>query len=113
MSDVTADSVMREMRGALVTVAGSREPGETIERWLERGARRLGITYARAFGYWHRRVRRVGAVEYLVVQQRVEAHAAGRIKALRAELACLEGRPIEISAAAVGEDTDRVLVRPL
>lgn len=113
MSDATMDEVAHQMRGALVQVAGGREPGETIERWLERGARRLGITYARAFNYWHRRVRRVDAVEYLVITRRAEAHARQRILNLRAELAQLEGRPIAQEASApVDAAADRVLAGP-
>lgn len=113
MTDATADEVMREMRGALVQAAGSRAPGETIERWLERGARQLGITYARAYNFWHFRVRRVDAVEYLAIQRRAQAHASARIRALRAELASLEGTSIaHVAAAPVGAGPSRVLDRP-
>lgn len=109
MTDVTADGVLHEMRSALVQVAGSREPGETIERWLERAARRLGIPYARAFNYWHRRVRRVDAVEYLAVQRRAKAHASARIEELRAELAILEGITV-VQATSAPVDTGSALV---
>lgn len=113
MSDATADGVMREMRGSLVEVAGSRAPGETIERWLERGARRLGITYARAFNYWHCRVRRVDAHEADNIRNRAKAHAARRVVELRAELARLEGSSIAQNASApVDAVADRVLAGP-
>lgn len=113
MSDVTADEVVREMRGSLIEVAGSRAPGETIERWLERAARRLGITYARASNYWHCRVRRVDAAEYLTIQRRAQAHALQRIKNLRAELALLEAHATaQETSAPVEAASDRLLAGP-
>lgn len=73
MSEVTKEQTLDEMRLHVITAAGVRDMGETIERCIERAARRLGFTFARAKSFWNRTARSVEAHEIINARQRIAA----------------------------------------
>lgn len=77
--------VAETMRRYVITAGGPRPGGETVERWLERASRRLGLGYRRTRAIYHREARRIDAHEYLDAKHRVEEMAR-----LRAQIAALE-----------------------
>ena len=83
----TADDVMSEMREA---VKEAMPPGERIQRGLETAARRLGITYSRAWALWYGKARRVDAHEADNVRRRLVQQRVREVARLRARIEELE-----------------------
>lgn len=86
MSDVMAD-----MRATVREAAWPAEPGEPVKAAIRRAARRLGLSFARAHGYWYGRARSVPADEWVAAQDARLRLRRERADRLRAELAALEG----------------------
>ena len=103
---VTADDVVDEMRSLVVANMGDRAPGETIQRCLETAARNLGISYARAWSYWYRRVRKVPAEELENARIRNLENERRHIARLRQEIAERENRIAQMQVAARKDSTD-------
>lgn len=84
MTDVTKEQTLDEMRLHVISAAGVRDMGETIERCLERAAYRLGITVSRAKSFWYRTARSVEAQEIINARNRIaimeSKYAKGRVE---------------------------------
>lgn len=87
-----------EMRQAIVTLAGERSWTETRQRWLERAARRAGITYrsARALFYCEPHQPRAAVVDQVRAavsqQKREEAISREELAEMRTRIALAEAR---------------------
>jgi hypothetical protein len=66
-------ALAEEMAGYVRTCAEPISAGETVDQWIARAARRIGISYARARKYWYRDCPRVPALEYLLARRAVES----------------------------------------
>ena len=97
---VTADEVVEQMRTLVIDNMGDRAPGETIQSCLDAAARRLGISYARAWSYWYGRVRRVPAEEYENARRRALENERLKLEQLRQEIAEREQRIAQMDAEA-------------
>ncbi len=85
VSDVLAD-----MRATVREAAWPAEPGEPVKAAIRRAARKLGLSFARAHGYWYGRARSVPADEWVAAQHARLRLRRERAERLRAELAALE-----------------------
>ncbi len=88
-----------EMRNAVIALAGERNWGETRQRWLERAARRAGITYrsARALFYCEPHQPRAAVLHSVraAVEELKKSEAKPRdteIEEMRSWMATLQGR---------------------
>lgn len=79
------DPYLRQMRAFIRDVAGDRLPEDTIESWISRAARRLGMPYSRVRNIWRNRARVITAAEF-------EHARACAFKAKQQEIARLRQR---------------------
>lgn len=105
MTEVTADDINAQVRDLMIDVGGPRRPGETMQRWIDRAGRALGLPYARAYSVWYGRVLRLGADEIdnirrraWVSLQQTEARAEAELAALRARRAAIAERMGDFAA---------------
>lgn len=70
---MTPDAIAEEMRSWLPLIASPIRPLEPVPFWLARVARITRLPKARITRYWHRRVERPAAHEYLALKQAYEA----------------------------------------
>lgn len=105
MTEVTADDIRAQVRTLMVDVGGPRRPGETMQRWIDRAGRAIGLTYARAYSVWYGRVISLAAEEIDNIRRRAwvsleqaEARADAEAAAVRARRAALAHRWGDLSA---------------
>lgn len=105
MTEVTADDIRTQVRSLMVDVGGPRRPGETMQRWIDRAGRAIGLPYARAYSVWYGRVITLAAEEIDNIRRRAwlsleqaEARADAELTALRARRAALANRLGDIIA---------------
>lgn len=105
MTEVTADDIRTQVKDLMRDVGGPRRPGETMERWIDRAGRSLGLSFARSYSVWYGRVCRLGADEIDNIRRRawlsleqVEARAAEELAALRARRAAIAERMGDFAA---------------
>ena len=70
---MTPEAIAEDMRSCLPEIAAPIQPCEPVPAWLARAARIAGIPAARARAYWHRKVERPAADEYVRVMAAAEA----------------------------------------
>ena len=66
-------AIAEDLRMCLPVIAAPIAPCEPVPAWLARAARTAGIPFARAKRYWHRRVDRPAAHEYIAIKAAAEA----------------------------------------
>lgn len=66
-------AIAEDLRTCLSVIAAPIAPCEPVPAWLARAARTAGIPFARAKRYWHRRVDRPAAHEYLAIKAAADA----------------------------------------
>jgi hypothetical protein len=66
-------TIAEDLRNCLPVIAAPIAPCEPVPAWLARAARAAGISLTRAKRYWHRRVDRPAADEYLAITAAAEA----------------------------------------
>jgi hypothetical protein len=66
-------AIAEDLRDCLPVIAAPIAPCEPVPAWLARAARAAGIPFARAKRYWHRRVDRPAAHEYLAIKAAADA----------------------------------------
>lgn len=109
--------IIDDARAIIGLAAGPREWGDTRESWLSRGARKLGMSYARARKVWYRRVEDLWASEWLPLQAKAEeirqqlqeieaANARLRLARDGVPLRQLEGATADPGGAAVAVDRE-------
>lgn len=99
---VTPEACVEAVRSAIPTLAEPIRPGENLVVWIERAARRCGVGASRLRQYWHRKVARPAAHEYLAIIGAAQAELDRRraIEALEHE--------IEAKAAELRADYQRL-----
>jgi hypothetical protein len=102
MADVTADQINAQVRGLMADVGGPRRPGETMERWIERAGRSIGLPFPRAYSIWYGRVLRLAADEIDNIRRRAWASLVQAEARADAELAALRARRADL-AKKIGE----------
>jgi hypothetical protein len=70
---VTPSAIAEDMRGCLPIIAHPISPCEPVPSWLARAARIAGIPARRARAYWHRKVERPAADEYIAILAAADA----------------------------------------
>jgi tetrahydromethanopterin S-methyltransferase subunit G len=93
------------MRQSIITLAGERAWSETRQRWLERAARRAGISYRAAKGlfYGEPHEPRAGVVES--VRRAVERMSFDQEAKAKDEYAALSKRIAELEQRVMAPDT--------
>lgn len=66
-------TIAEDLRTCLPVIAAPIAPCEPVPAWLARAAKAAGIPFARAKRYWHRRVDRPTADEYLAIKAAADA----------------------------------------
>lgn len=89
-SSARQENYAEHMREFLLDAGGSRQHGESRERWLERAARRCGLSYRRAKSFYYRETKRVEIGEYDRAKQAAHVAKLREIAELRARLDRLE-----------------------
>ncbi len=84
MSDVR-DQLIEQIPELIWTIGNGRGRGETYDRMLDRASRKTGITYARLWAYWYRKVRKPLAEEYVVLKHWAALRADAETNRLMAE----------------------------
>lgn len=64
MSDISEEGYRERMRAIIGHLGGQRAAGETMDRVLERAARRTGIAFNRVRAYWYGKIKTVTAVDW-------------------------------------------------
>lgn len=105
---VTPEACVETVRSAIPLLAEPIRPGENLAVWLDRASRRCGVEAGRLKAYWHRKVCRPAAHEYIAILnaandelrrraaiESLETEIAARTETLRADHERLaEGHPV-------------------
>jgi hypothetical protein len=95
----TAESIRDEM-AAIVELAGDPAPGDPVKVWLHRAARRLGITYSKAFRIRYQRSIRLDAETVDNMRARRRELLEAQAERAAADLAELKQKLRELDDAA-------------
>ncbi len=108
---VTPEACVETVRSANPLPAEPIRPGENLAVWMERAARRCGVEAGRLKAYWHRKVARPAAHEYIAILAAAndELRRRAAIESLETEIAA---RTASLRADHVGLVSDHpVLAR--
>jgi len=100
---LSPDACLEMVRDAIPILAEPIRPGEKVSGWMDRAARRCGIGAERLTAFWHRRVSRPYADEYIAILDAANAELRRRaaIESLETE--------IEVRAALLRADHERLV----
>ncbi|TNC14881.1 hypothetical protein FF100_04700 [Methylobacterium terricola] len=87
--------------------------GDKIKAQINRAARAAGLSYARAWGIWYGKARRIDAHELEAIRAakiRREKEASYELESIASDFEALAQRMSRVAALSSGQDADRARV---